>query len=282
MKNIKGKNRLVGQETLARDLEVWGRNRSVSFDFYLQGIIASLKTNEDLGRWAQYSPSDWLPKPRSHRARKMADIGRIIAITRNVLIFTPVALTWFAIGKATRAFDEFVSTGTGTTANFLEFWQDGKGLLAPEWRIGNVATLAFQLIIVLILLSFSSGLLQARAIRVSSRDNTRFEQERISFAVRIDEALAPYKTISNSEISQAVLRLMDKLDLSANVLLDISESLQKSSGSYSKTISLTQKEINSSLKKVERISQEFKSAATTARKNLDQLSKESKKKRKRV
>lgn len=267
---------------LAQELEVWGNSRSVAFDRYLQGLIDAFRKDEDLAFWSNYPPMEWLPRPRSHRARKMADIGRLIAIVRNVLIFAPVAITWLAIGMATRAFDEYIASGAAETANFLEFWQDGKGILADVWRIGNVATFDFQIILILIVLSFTAGVLQARAIRVSSRDNTKFEQERIKFALQIDEALRGYKVVTSENVSKSVFVILDKLNTAANGIASASDSIQKAANSLNPSLRNSSREVEKLVKKVNQVSSEVRTSANAAKRSLQSLSKASDKKKSKL
>ena len=265
---------------LAEELETWSLTRKVAFDKYLKGVISALRSGEELATWAQYAPEDWLPRPRSHKARKMADIGRLIAIVRNVLIFFPVALTWFAIGSATRAFEKFLNDGGDSTANFLEFWQSGKGYLPEVWRIGNVATLDFQIILFLIVISLVSGILQARAIRVSGHDATKFEQERIYFTFEINELLTPYKTFNDSSVSKTALAMLEKLDRSVATMAKASEALVKATTALTPSVKQSSKEITKMASSAQKVTRELAKSVTESKKSLNALNRDIARKRK--
>jgi hypothetical protein len=220
---------------VSNSLSKWATARGVSRDAYVISLSEALQTNSNLAYWANYEHMTWLPRPRSSSARKMGNIGRVIAIIRNVLIFMPVALTWYAIGQATRAFEIYIETGGESTANFLEFWQNGGGgVLAEEWRIGNVATLDFQIIIVLILLSMAAGILQARAIARSAADNYFYDQERMELALQLDQILDQYKRSTPLTMSRDLARAFEKMVKSTKDLAVASSRIEKSTTAMSK------------------------------------------------
>jgi hypothetical protein len=205
-------------DVLVGDIKSWAQKRKVADDEYLNELIKAIEYSRNLSYWASYKQIEWLPKPKSLKALKLSTLGRYIAIVRNVLIFLPVAITWFAIGEATRAFEIYIATGGEATANFLEFWQKGGGGLAEEWEIGNVATTDFQIILVLILLSLISGILQNRAIKISSADKEIYEQERISLAIKIDLYLVQYKKVTPLTLTKEVAAIIDRLNNSARMI----------------------------------------------------------------
>lgn len=233
----------------------WAKKRGVSEDAYVVALVVSLTKGENLSHWATYEHMEWLPRPRSHVAQRMGEIGRFIAIVRNVLIFMPVALTWFAIGKATRAFEAFIASGSQSTANFLEFWQNGGGVLSPAWRIGNVATLDFQIIIILILLSLAAGILQARAIRRSNSDNSFFDQERMKLALELDIVLNKYEEITPLTMSRDLARAFEKMVKSTKDLSAAASRIEKSTVAMGK-VDVSSKALLESIKNLK--SQAFK------------------------
>lgn len=235
---------------VAEALEKWATKRGIPDDAYIQRLGESLKTGKDLSFWAEHTPMEWLPRPQSLASKNLAYISRLIAIVRNVLIFAPVALTWFAIGEATRAFDQYVDAGADSTANFLEFWQDGKGLLDEKWRIGNVATLDFQIILVLILLSLVAGVLQVRALSISQKDNEIFEKERIALALRIDDVLELHRSGTEQGIATRISAILEKLDNVTKNVESASRHMAKSAKQLSPSVSKSMTEVKSTITRV--------------------------------
>lgn len=265
---------------MADELERWARARNVENDPYVIGLSDGLRSGKELGFWALHAPMDWLPRPRSTIASRLGSWARLIAITRNVLIFLPVALTWFAIGQATRAFDAYLNAGAETTANFLEFWQDGKGLLDEKWRIGNVATLDFQIIMVLILLSFLSGLLQARSLKLANQDYNVFEKERIDMSLKIDTILNPYRAVSDNSLSRTLALLLERLERVSKSLDNVGRDMVKASGTLDPKMKKSLLEIEKSATSVKKAAVQVQRSSVSAEKAAKRLSSKSQVKRK--
>ena len=104
---------------LADSVEAWGNKYGQSEDGYISGLIAALRENKNLHVWATFDPVDYLPIPMLGNGSKLAGWVRILTVLRNVLVFAPVALTWIAVGEATKGFQEYIQTNTTGVANFL-------------------------------------------------------------------------------------------------------------------------------------------------------------------
>jgi hypothetical protein len=213
---------------VSNDLRAWSEKRSTRNDGYIVGLLQAIDSKNKIGYWANLDPFLMLPKPTSARARKLLRTSRLISIFRNVLIFTPVALTWYAIGKATTAFQVYVSTGGSSTANFLEFWQNGYGILDEKWRIGNVAFLDFLLIVVIIFLSFITGSIQIRALSVDYRESEIIESERFNIALQISRALHDYAVPTTPQINAQIINSIRALSRSTQDLNKATNELKKS------------------------------------------------------
>jgi len=137
--------RIAENEVLRDSLTAWANKHGFLNDPYVVGLTAALDTRRNLSMWATLSPLEYLPRPEA-KGRRLRLI-KFITLVRNTLIFAPVALTWAAVGKATTAFGIYVGDNAGAVVNFLEFWQNGYGVLDKKWTLGNVATLDFILII---------------------------------------------------------------------------------------------------------------------------------------
>lgn len=254
-------NRESTYPEVAEDLENWATARGIPDDAYVQRLSESLRTGKDLSFWAEHTPMEWLPRPQSLASKRLAHFSRIIAIVRNVLIFVPVALTWFAIGEATKAFDKYLDAGAESTANFLEFWQDGKGLLDEKWRIGNVATLDFQIILFLILLSLVAGLLQARSLAISQKDNETFEKERIALALRIDDVLELHRSGTEQGIATRISAILEKLDNVAKNVEIASKQMAKSANQIGPRVVKSMTEAKTTITKVNKATNELQKSA---------------------
>lgn len=155
-------------------------------DPYLIGINDALESGTDLQSLAMLNPLEYLPTRSKAKASSKLSIARGMAGIRNVLIFVPVALTWAAVGEATIAFNEFVQQNSGTPANFLQFWQDGYGVLDPFWSIGNIATIDFYLVTAIILMTAVVAIFQGAGQREKNQEFADFEIDRRDIAIRLE------------------------------------------------------------------------------------------------
>jgi hypothetical protein len=247
--------KIVDQELIdvSNDLKVWSEKRGTTNDGYISGLLKAIDDKQKIGYWANLDPFVMLPKPTSARARKLLRVSRLISIFRNVLIFTPVALTWYAIGEATTAFQVYISSGGSSTANFLEFWQNGYGILDEKWRIGNVAFLDFLLIVVIIFLSFITGSIQIRALSVDYQESEIIESERFNIALQISRALHDYAVPTTPQINAQIISSIRALSRSTQDLNKATSELKKSAALGEK-IKKSGASIESSSRKTEQAS----------------------------
>ena len=140
--------------SLAEKLDDWAILNSVKNDSYLSRLSYALRNKENLNFWANLSALESLPFPTSNAGKSQSKISQILILIRNVLVFAPVALTWWAVAEATRGFSIYLAQNGENVVNFLDFWQNGYGVLGSEWKIANVAKLDFIIIIFVIIHSY--------------------------------------------------------------------------------------------------------------------------------
>jgi hypothetical protein len=144
-----------------------------------------------------------------------------------------VALTWAAVAQATKAFNEFIMQNSGTPANFLQFWQDGYGLLDPFWRIGNIAELDFIIVAIIIVLTSIVSVMQARAQGISQGESIAFTNARTTLALEINATLYDYRIVQTGSVSAEVAKSVRSL----RAALANGESIEKPYVRLSKNVS---------------------------------------------
>jgi hypothetical protein len=78
----------------------------------------------------------------------------LIEVARNVLVFAPIAVTWFGLSTATDAYQKLISQKPDlVTRPFLLLWQEGFEGVATVMRFSTLAIVDASLIGVLIVLS---------------------------------------------------------------------------------------------------------------------------------
>jgi hypothetical protein len=196
---------------LADSLEAWGNKYGQSEDGYVSGLIAALRENKNLHIWATFNPVDYLPIPLLANGSKLAGWVRLLTVLRNVLVFAPVALTWIAVGEATKGFQEYIQTNTTGVANFLDFWQNGYDILPSEYRISHVAELDAILILLVIALTLVVSILGQKATKQTSGTEAFADRERASIAIEIGLFLydkqKPSAAMVNANVAASVARL---------------------------------------------------------------------------
>lgn len=196
---------------LAELIEKWARKNSCVNDAYVSGLINALAKNENLAMWSTTNPFELLPFPEISRGSTMKKIARVLTLWRNALVFAPVAFTWLAVGQATTAFQIYTDQNINATANFLQFWQNGYGLLDEKWRIGTVATTDALIVFIVISLTISITYLTIRGKDLNFEQEQELTQERLQIAIAIKEYLHSKQTISKLTLNQGVATAIENL-----------------------------------------------------------------------
>lgn len=199
----------------------------VENDPYLSGLRADLEAKKNLHVWAELNPIDYLPHPTVVAGAAQARVVRLLTVLRNVLVFAPVALTWMAVSEATTAFSAYVRDNGADVVNFLDFWQNGYGILGNEWKIGNVARLDFFIVMIVIGLTLyvSRGSFQVDEAR--ERAEAVIDNERHALALAIHAGLMDKRKITNVTFNASLAGAISRLVAASNNLEDASHIIEK-------------------------------------------------------
>jgi hypothetical protein len=210
---------------LADSLDQWAGKHRVAQDPYVIRLAQSLRTRSNLSMWASLNPMEFLPNPEIHKMRSAESLVHFLSVVRNSIVFLPVALTWIAVSKATSAFSLYTSKNSIAVVNFLEFWQNGYGVLAKEWTIGRIAFLDFLLILLVIVLTLLTAYLSRR--NQNNREDAigELDHERTALALDISAYLFAKQAVTpltmNANMATALRQLLnatDALDKSTRIL----------------------------------------------------------------
>ena len=223
-----------GQEHLELALKItnWGKANGLLSHPYISGVINSLMERRTWPLLATYNHFDLIPHPPVHVKNRKIRATFYLTLVRNIFVFVPVALTWSAVSHATAAFAIYVKQNGNSLVNFLEFWQNGFGILAHEWVIGFIAFLDFVLISVVILLTILVSLLERSIDQDEIIIHENLEAERISLCMEISEFFWNKRTLTPVVAQQSLAQ-------SLNQMVRASEALNKSS----KALEITTKEV---------------------------------------
>jgi hypothetical protein len=154
-----------------------------------------------------------------------------MSVLRNSLVFLPVALTWYAISKATSAFATYTADNSLSVVNFLDFWENGYGVLAEEWSLSRVATLDFQIILGIIGLTIAITFLDRSLRDKKNQARQTADEDRIQMALVISSYLFDQQRVTNVTVNQSLSRAIRDI-------LNSTDSLEKTSRELNKTVKL--------------------------------------------
>ena len=222
------RNKESDKALLLELLDKWSLRHNLKNDPYLNSIMKSIEKNLPLDVWNSLDPEKYLPRPTSEVGRGVIQSARYLAIARNIFVFVPVALTWKAVSEATTAFSKFVSEQSVAPVNFLEFWQNGYGVLGDFWKIGNVAQIDFLLVVGIILATLVSTLLMNYGRSRDSKVQKVYDQEREVVIFEIKSYLYSPSIESKGAIDETLRSALRNLTSAAQSISTAAEKLEKS------------------------------------------------------
>jgi hypothetical protein len=216
-------------QILVNSLNSWATLYSVNNDPYVLGLINAVSARKNLPMWASLDPLEYLPHAQIDNHKKLHLAVLIMSVIRNALVFLPVALTWYAIGKATSAFSVYTSDNSLSVVNFLDFWENGYGVLSEKWSLSSVAIFDFQIILVIIILTIIITFLDRALKNSKNRDTRQADDDRIQMALAIATYLFDQQRVTNVTLNQSLSRAIRDI-------LNSTESLDKSTKELNKTV----------------------------------------------
>ncbi len=217
---------------VAEAVERWGRIRGLSNDPYITALVADLRERKNLTMWATLNPMEYLPQPAIESGARAIVWTRRLTIIRNVLVFLPVALTWYAVGQATTAFSKYVADNGTDVVNFLDFWQNGYDTLAKEWTISNVATLDFLIIFLVIALTLIVSFQGRKGADLQMGAEREVEAERVKVAMEIAGYLHDKRAVSNVTMNATLANALQKLLNATHAIEGTTKALEKSTKKF--------------------------------------------------
>jgi len=198
--------------TLLEQVTAWALLHNVADDPYIRELSHSLSTGEDLQAIAEFNPIDLLPKASMKSGAKSLSLSNTLSIIRNVLVFLPVALTWIAISKSTTAFAAYTEANKGSVVNFLEFWQNGYGVLSKSWTIGQVSLLDFMIIMSVIGLTLVTAFMNKNRLAKQKKFAAAASVSRVDLAIQINKFLVTHRTPTTTAINQTTASTITALN----------------------------------------------------------------------
>jgi hypothetical protein len=194
------------------EIKAWAKTNHCEDDALVTTLIDDLESGQDLDAWASLASFEILPPVEYKAGDKQQRLTNLIAITRNILVFVPVALTWIAVSKATTAFAQYTTANPNAVVNFLEFWQNGYGILSKDWTIGHIALLDGAIIGVVIALSMAVSVLEIRHKQAMRKIVPALNNQRLALGVKIFKYLHTQKSatpeVVNANVAASIRNLL--------------------------------------------------------------------------
>jgi len=237
------------KNSLIKKLSTWATQRGLLEDPFVLSLIKDLNEDRNLGFWADQDPIQFLPEVESNNGINFMKLAKTLGLIRNMLVFLPVALTWKAVSDATAGFAKFVSVNNATPVNFLEFWQNGYGYLNKFWTIGSIAEIDFIIILLVILITLLSNILQSNGQKVNELTLDQLEKEKTTLILEIKKYLFTVKPTTAETVNSDILLAIDKFNQGAREFNSISKNIETLSDYLMKAVPQVQA-IQESMNKV--------------------------------
>ena len=230
-------------------LHDWAEEIDELEDPYVKGLTTAVARRDDLSVWASLDPLELLPVSKSKAWSRLGHVSNIISSIRNILVFVPVLLTWYAIGKALDAFGEFTkiyadrNPGGERDFSFIGFWQDptrfaeqylpnvpeSQNLLSGSFWIGEVARLDALIILLIVLLTTISGVLTWFAESRESAELEKADRKRVEVGLAIASSLHGKRQANPESISEALAEALNDLTQAARDVNETASRLEQAS-----------------------------------------------------
>jgi len=239
-----GVKKIPDHQVLANSLQSWAEQYQLSEDPYVAGLTAAVSNRKNLPMWASLNPLEYLPHAKVRSNPQLHLVTLIMTIVRNALVFLPVALTWFAISKATSAFATYTANNTLQVVNFLDFWENGYGVLSKTWSLSSVASLDFLIILFIIFLTVTITLIEKRTKRFRDAEISELDEDRVRLAISISTYLFGQQKVTNVTMNQSLAKALRDI-------LNSTDSLDRTSKELNKTVKAipTNRELLTEIKK---------------------------------
>ena len=217
----------AAEQSVDQALEQWAGAYRVSNDPFVAGLLGAMKSGDAITAYSELNPLDYLPTPVHAGNERSSSLQNILTIIRNILVFFPVALTWIAVSKSTTAFASYTEANKSAVVNFLEFWQNGYGVLAKSWTISHVAFLDFLIIMMVIALTLVTAFMHNKNVAAAKAHLFKSEADRTAIGLKLHIYLHQHRAVTPTTINAAVARAVKDLAETAKSLEKSSKVLQK-------------------------------------------------------
>ena len=182
------------------------RNREI-----LERLHTDIRANRKMNEWGSFPLDDLLRPPmRDFTTLPMAKIANFVTVLRNLLLFVPVMVTWYAIERAATAYNE---PGNGEKT-FLAVWN------GINFSLKVVAFIDFLVIAILIGLTLASHLLDSFAERQARSLDEASDVKFRTMMVNVGLYLHGFRQITPSALKGGLADAVNQLKAATDEMKD--------------------------------------------------------------
>lgn len=186
---------------LANKIRLWLSQSGQAESPETKKLCTDLEHGVEISRWAAVNFERVLPF-RLNPSILEAQLRQY----RSLLVFLPIALTWFSIFRASMGFRDYVSKSSGETVNFLVYWES-QNLIE---RLSTVALIDAVLVLAIIVMSFVINQQSPNPKRIRALESLHTE-----VMIGLERELAGYRYLSVADLHTLAQSTVDNLSNSS-------------------------------------------------------------------
>lgn len=228
-------NSAVERIAAADALRVWIDERQPENRHILERLESDLRSDKRLNEWGQFALEDLLRPPRRNLSEIFwHEVASWVTFIRNIFLFVPVAITWFSIERAAKAYERIIFSKSEKT--FLQVW-----LADADLTLQRTAFIDALIILLLIILTITSAGLEWFAERQVEIADEKDEADFREVLVNVGLFLHGFRAITPSALKSGLAEAVGNLRKSSEQLAIVAEKATQTLGQFAQ-ISVTQLE----------------------------------------
>jgi len=204
----------------------WIEQREPENRHILERLESDLRENKRLNEWGQFALEDLLRPPRRDLSQiVLYEIASWVTFFRNILLFVPVAVTWWSIERAATAYEDAV--GPNNPVTFLQVWLSDSTI-----TLKMTALIDAFIILLLIVLTVSSAALEWQAERQVELAEKKDEADFREVLVNVGLFLHGFRAITPSALKSGLAEAVGNLRKSSEQLAVVAQKATETLGQF--------------------------------------------------
>ena len=200
----------------------WAAGAGTSQHPFVREFLSGLRNRSDLTFWASVDLEEEFPEPVVGGVASA--VARWLLRLRNIAVFMPVGLTWWAISRVSEDFVGFAAEqqALGLDANFLQYW----GSYPDEFfRIYDIARIGAFIIAGIILLTLIALVIDSWVDRAREKAFDR----RAQVILTVRRSLHSAREATPESLATSLAESMTELVESSRLIIDAARRLETAS-----------------------------------------------------